>query len=160
MTRAYDAAILGIGSAHGDDAIGWRVIDELSGQDNPGIQLRQLANPVEIVDYLDRANGVHVVDAAIGMNQNQSVQRIPYSSLSNQESIDLAATRGTHGIGVLQAFQLAESLGLPTDHVSIWLARGESCDPLAEPSATAIESIGLCASAIVQELRSTRIVTR
>ena len=159
MNRPYDAAILGVGSAHGDDAIGWRVIDQLSAQATPRIQLRQLANPVEIVDYLDRANEVHVVDAAIRMNQNQSVQRVAYSSISNQESID-AAARGTHGIGVLQALQLAESLGLPTDHVSIWLTRGESCDPLAEPTNTAIESAGLCASAIVQELRSTRIVTR
>ena len=160
MTRPYDAAVLGIGSSHGDDSIGWHVVDDLRKQDMAGLLLRELTNPMNIVDYLADANQVHVVDAAIGMDQNVSVRRLAYLSITEQQSIASATSGGTHGLGLVQALQLAESLGLPIDHVTVWLARGEAFDSMADPSATAIESTRRCTKAIVRQLQLASTVAR
>lgn len=160
MNRLYDAVVLGVGSSHGDDSIGWQVVDELSRQSLTDLYLRKLTSPMEIIDFLDSAGEVHVVDAAIGVGDDRSVGCFRYSLESQREAIELVSAASTHGIGVGHTLRLAESLRLQTDHVTIWLARGESFDSMASPSATAVESTRLCTNAIIQELGNARNVTR
>jgi Ni,Fe-hydrogenase maturation factor len=160
MNSLHDAAVLGVGSCHGDDSIGWQVVDELADQNLPGLFVRKLASPMEIIDYLAVALEVHVVDAAIGVDEDTLVGCFDYLRESQRKLVESVTTASTHGIGVGQTLRLAETLGLPTDHVTVWFARGESYDSMAEPSATAIEATRLCTNAIMQELRNARSVTR
>jgi len=57
---------------------------------------------------------------------------------------------------VLPVLQLAEKLGLPTGHVTFWLAQGDKFEPMSGPSVVALQSIDLCVDAIRRELRHAR----
>ncbi len=153
MNDQYDATVLGIGSSHGDDSIGWHVVNRLSRKNLPGLCLRKLNSPMEIIDHLASSRQIHIVNAAIGMDANQPVGKFRYSPESQWAAIESASTSSTHGIDVPQTMRLAQTLDRPTDHVLIWFARGEKFDSMAEPSLTAIESARQCAEAIMGELR-------
>jgi hydrogenase maturation protease len=160
MNEICDAAVLGVGSSHGDDSIGWQVVDALSQHIWSGLYLRKLASPIEIIDCLDSATTVHVVDAAIGIDDDSPFGCFQYSDQSHRAEIESISTASTHGIGVWDSLRLADSLGYATDHLTIWFAQGESFESLADPSATAIESTRQCTKAILQELRNARSIAR
>ncbi|MCA9191733.1 MAG: hypothetical protein KDB03_08225 [Planctomycetales bacterium] len=86
----HDELVVGIGSPHGDDAVGWNVIDclaeflsssqmelttrqqnqfssELLSQSKKrfSLQTRKAAVPHEILDWLSPTNRIHVVDAVL-----------------------------------------------------------------------------------------------
>lgn len=138
--------ILGVGSHHGDDCIGWRVIEELRRLGIEERSLCQLAIPMQILDRIGEASEIHIVDAARGLADDESYRRLSFDSTQTAESL------GTHGIGIHEALQFAQSLGQSVDHVVIWLGHGESFAPMAPPSPRAEHSIRACAEAIAAEL--------
>lgn len=143
----HRALVLGIGSAHGDDSIGWHVVDQLSQRDIGEDSLRRLTAPMQIIEYLAEADQIHIVDAAKGLPQDEHIRRLEYPhSLENVETL------GTHGFGISETLALAQTIGKPVDHVIIWLAKGESFEPMSRPSPQALTSIQQCAAAIEAEL--------
>jgi len=147
MTLPKQALVLGIGSDHGDDCIGWRVIDHLCRQGIDQNTLHKLSTPLQLLEHLGHAKTIHIVDAANGLAEDESVRRLDHiDSLRHEETL------GTHGIGICQALQLAQSLGKSVDRVVIWLANGQSFAPMAQPSSLAKESAQRCATAIEVEL--------
>lgn len=151
MSRPH-AMVLGVGSSHGDDQIGWKVIDELAAQGIEALSLKKLATPIELVDLLDQASEIHIVDA--GESLNASVRRLRYCDRQGRALVSRSANRSTHDFGLVQALELAESMGNSTDHITIWLAAGENFEPLAAISKRAMHSVTDCVNDVLAELSS------
>ncbi|KTD13686.1 hydrogenase expression/formation protein [Legionella gratiana] len=104
--------VLGIGSPFGDDQAGWKVIEILK---------QQIALPSEIASYviieshdrpgarlielINNANTVFLIDA---IKSNKEIGTI--HQFNKEEIIAPENQFSTHGIGVLQALQLANAL--------------------------------------------------
>ena len=156
--------VVGIGSHHGDDSIGWMVVDRLKDeakQDFYGARFVKCQLPIDLLDRLDEVDEVHVIDAMDGAwhhdsAKSRTVHRLRYSERGDRLAVLERRSTSSHGIGVLPVLQLAEKLGLPTGHVTLWLAQGEKFEPMSGPSAVALRSIDLCVDAIRKELRHAR----
>jgi hydrogenase maturation protease len=106
--------IVGIGQrAAGDDAVGFAVVEELRRRElAAGIELHCLSTPLELVTFLESSARVVLVDAVLGSPAGH-VRTLELRALERG-----GAPASSHGIGVLQALELASALGeatVPTD---------------------------------------------
>ncbi len=140
----FSTRIIGIGSAFGDDQLGWQVITELQAvlAVDISIDLLQCASPAsELLGLLRGAKRVILVDAVhsqlfpVGMLQCwQRLEELPKQGLSS------------HGVDIATILQLAEILG----HGLRWKVYGVEIEleslqqmncPLSEPVAAIIPSL-------------------
>jgi len=68
MTSCWDAMVIGIGSDHGDDRVGWLVTDQLEKHCPPRVKCLKVTMPIDLIEWLDAAQQIHVVDAATEMD--------------------------------------------------------------------------------------------
>lgn len=152
MTGLPRIKLIGIGSEHGDDCVGWRVIERIEHLGLPGVECFKAQVPIQAVDQLSDADSLHVVDAVKGSNRS-SVTRLSYSDPRDQPLVSQQEVRGTHGIGILEAIRLAEVLGRTVGPVTLWLVAGEQFEPMSGPSRTAEGSIERCVQKLLLEIR-------
>jgi hydrogenase maturation protease len=106
--------VIGVGSAHGDDAAGLRVIDALERTGVPGgIALLRCAHPLELLDAMSGARAAIVIDAARAGAAPGTLRALPWESLVREPAVS------THGLGVAQALALAQALDRMPPHVEI-----------------------------------------
>jgi hydrogenase maturation protease len=126
---ALTALVVGVGSPHGDDRVGWEVLAAL----DAGLRLEPLPGVVRtcvsdrpgagLVALLRGAQRVILVDAA-------RVQGEPAGALlwMRPDQVHASAAASSHGFGVGQALGLARALGeLPRD-VRVLAISGERFD--------------------------------
>lgn len=58
--------LVAIGSAHGDDRAAWDIADLLTSQSIADFQTRKASIPINMIDWLEGVNELHVVDACEG----------------------------------------------------------------------------------------------
>lgn len=109
--------VAGVGSAHGDDALGWLVIDGLlSRASSPwfaSIQLTKLQTPLDLLGVIDRASETPdqafevciLIDACLGLARG-GLQRWKWPDLPSEVS----SATSTHRLGLVSSLELAESL--------------------------------------------------
>ena len=158
MSEVCSTIVIGVGSSHGDDQFGWAVVDELGSMDVAGATLRKINNPVDLIPELETHKQVIVVDASIGLPRSAPFLRLSYNDAKDHKLVREIPSPSTHAIGLYLMLRMAESLGKRTDHLTLWIGRGESFEKLAVmSSATAIASHD-CATAIAKELCDARNV--
>ncbi len=160
MCRTSTTLVMGIGSHHGDDGIGWAVIDQLIERPMDGVCFVKAQVPLDLLDTIDEVSEVHLVDAAVGLDPSESLLRLNYSIPFERAALGSISMMGTHGMSVTEVLRIAESLGVYTGHVTIWLCKGQSYQPFEELSEVARQSVSRCVSELVKELRSARTVAR
>jgi hydrogenase maturation protease len=126
MTNTSLTLVVGIGSAHGDDQIGWLVADEIRAilSDTPArdpTEVHNAKSPLDLFNWLgenaDRKfYRLLICDACRGLGETGSTRRWlwPTGELQN------VCFSGTHDFGLAAALQLAEQLGRLPSIVSIW----------------------------------------
>jgi hydrogenase maturation protease len=137
----FSAWVIGLGSNHGDDQAGWKVIDRLRATQTTGVHTLAAADPLAIADVPACCALLIVVDACRGAGMPGSVHRFvwPDSRLAEAGGVS------SHGLGLVAALQLAETLGrLPPQVVVFTIeaesaARGAVLHPLVE---AAIPEVG------------------
>ena len=72
---ASSVCLLGVASAHGDDALGWTLLRDWPPAENlslrPGIvTVHLLRNPLQILDHLDPRTHAVIVDACLATTSN------------------------------------------------------------------------------------------
>ncbi|TVQ02016.1 MAG: hypothetical protein EA381_04165 [Planctomycetaceae bacterium] len=135
--RLRKTLVVGLGSIHGDDSIGWVITDRLAKRLDvarigcgpshdrtqareesasiPGQQwvLGQLASPAELLDRLDpaecpdRFTDLIVIDACVGSGKVGEVLRWDWPD----RDWETRRTSGTHDLSLALALELAERLG-------------------------------------------------
>ena len=111
--------LVGIGSPHGDDAMGWIVADAASRRCPANIDVRTAAVPLDLLDWLDGVDALHVVDACLGDGSRGDLTRWAWSELADCNS-DETPFQGTHGFDLVSVLRLAEKLGRLPSEVVVW----------------------------------------
>ena len=142
--------MIGIGSPHGDDAIGLRVAERLAREGlPPGVAVVARDRPgLALLDDLEPAPAAVLVDAVRAGNKPGEVQRVPPAALTRSR------LGSSHGLRVAETLALAEALGrrLPPIRIvgiEITTTRGEGLSPLV---AAALEAACREARAALAEL--------
>jgi hydrogenase maturation protease len=128
--------IVGIGSAHGDDAIGWRVILELSQHEALPCRLAIVRHPVDLIECMEGVDELHVCDACWG-SQPGRIHRWTWPD----SALESFGWSGTHDMHVVGALQLAQTLGVAPKVIVVWgieATRFQAADHLTDTSETAI----------------------
>ena len=121
--------VVGIGSAQGEDSVGWQVIEQLRNTPSEAdrlaekVRLCTLADPLRLLDELEGVQRLLLVDACQAGQEAGTVLRFDWPAPQ------LAARWGTssHGIDVPAVLQLAEQLGrLPPRVVLFGIEVGSS----------------------------------
>jgi hydrogenase maturation protease len=123
--------ILALGSPHGDDRVGWEVVERLRQEQVPGIALAALHEPIGLFDHLGDCEALLLIDACRSGAPPGTIIRMdwPGSILKGQKGIS------THGFGLASALALAQALGRLPPRVVLIGAEVQTCDPGAEISA-------------------------
>jgi len=146
-----NALVLGIGSSHGDDALGWRVAARVARQTGAAVRCETLSHPTDLIDRLDGGDRIEVVDASANLPGNALVHRLCCTGDDWHRWAECAAT-GTHDFGLADTLRLAHALGHRLDHVSIWLLAAQRFGPLAPPSDLSRRAEAACVRQLLQEL--------
>lgn len=116
--------VLGLGSSHGDDAVGWHVVERL--RQHPGLSADVHAiEPSRLLDHLDGCRRLVLVDACQSDQPPGTLVRLSWPAAS------LRAQRrnSSHALGLGDALALAETLGRLPPCVVFWGVVGSRSEP-------------------------------
>ena len=100
--------VLGVGSPAGDDGVGLEVARRLAARPPDGVEVRAVdRRGAELLELLDGADSVIVIDAARSGAPLGTVHELPLAALPRDPSAPLSS----HGVGVQAALALADALG-------------------------------------------------
>jgi hydrogenase maturation protease len=118
--------VIGIGSPHGDDQVGWRLVKELGIPEGPSVRSSLIATPMDLLDTLDGADILVLVDACVaGLSPGTVIVR------DWPCDCDERGTESSHGLGVDVVLRLAESLGRLPRRVKLFGVQSSGSEPLA-----------------------------
>jgi hydrogenase maturation protease len=135
--------VVGVGSPHGDDAIGLEAIRQLmlNLERRANVELHALDSGQRLLDFLDGAGGLILIDAlAPASSRPGTIQRLTWPD-SRLESLRPGST---HALGVAQALQLASALDQLPTRVVIYAVESFGAEPGA--------GLSIAASAAIPEL--------
>jgi hydrogenase maturation protease len=98
---------VGIGSPHGDDQVGWRLVEGVSRAPGLAVEVYRASTPLDLLDYVGERSRVIVVDAC------RSGRPVGSVAVLRGEDVFLPALQAgsCHALGVAQALALAQALG-------------------------------------------------
>ncbi|HVA44800.1 MAG TPA: hydrogenase maturation protease [Pirellulales bacterium] len=157
--------IVGLGSPHGDDQIGWRVAERLaleresacgaSGLRGPlapqadcTITIRTASSPADLLDWLEGVERLIVCDAcqAVGSPGTVHCWRWPEAPLGRLRS------SGSHDLSLAEVLTLAEELRSLPGEVIIWAVESRTCQCGAAMSAEAATAVAQTSEEIGRSL--------
>jgi hydrogenase maturation protease len=146
--RTNTVLIAGLGSPHGDDQVGWAVIDRIRPGLPVGMSAHKLSSPLDLLDRMAGCDRLIVIDASAPSGQPGSVRRFlwPCPGLADSAFIS------THGVGLVAALRLAERLGDLPQRVTIFAIEAGAIGPALPLTAAARHGLEVVAEAIGQEL--------
>lgn len=119
-SRTDRTAVIGIGSAHGQDAIGWRVVEHLNRFGIEEVDCIAARSPSEILDRCEGIDALHLIDACIGPESGR-LHRLQWPD----DRVVALRWTSTHGIDVPGALHLASELRMLPASVTIWVIECE-----------------------------------
>jgi hydrogenase maturation protease len=123
-------AFVGLGSPHGDDQAGWRVIERLRER---GVSTNDAVIAYTSADLCHAGNSARpfiVCDAAADGRPAGTISEWhwPEQRLPSRHG-------GTHDVALGEALSLAVQLGTIPSHVEVWMISGGEFRPLSSPRA-------------------------
>lgn len=121
---AATTRLIGIGSPHGDDAVGWQLVDRLQGR--AGVVAECLAlGPGQLLDAVRDCGRAIVIDGCASGRTPGTITRLVWPD----PRIAAAGPRSTHGLGVAELLQLAATLGWLPPQVVLFGVEVGDCRP-------------------------------
>ncbi len=133
--------LVGIGSEHGGDQLGWQVARAIARLELPDVEVHVAAKPFDLLDWLGACDTLHVCDACLDDKADEIIHRWVWPDLP----VEQLKWSGTHDFGLVGALQLAAELALLPRQVSVW-GMSVDCHDLDQATDRLVE-------AICQELR-------
>jgi hydrogenase maturation protease len=153
MTSLVAPLVVGIGNrSRGDDAVGPEVAAMVARGDLPGIEVVVESDPLELIEHLAGRDTVVVVDA---LRPSGSAGRVRVLVVDDQTLPRGAAAVGSHGFGVLDAVELARSLGKLPARMTLVGIEAETFETGAPLSVPVRAQLALAARAVVGALART-----
>ena len=147
-TAPTPTLIVGIGSPHGDDIVGWEVVNRLQTAMSSLFIIKSTGSPMRLLDWLKPSYPLHVIDACQSGKPAGTIFKHfwPDATLQQQE------WSGTHDFNLPSVLQLAEQLRLLPDTVVVWGVEGTAFGSGAVASPDIQLWAKQCAALIQQEL--------
>ena len=129
--------LFGIGSAQGDDQIGWIIADQLQERCIDRVEIWKTSIPLDVLDRIGQSTELHIVDACEGTKPPGYLYRWDWCHIAHHpvaEALlkptsiqDPFVTRGsgTHDFDVVSVLKLAHKLEQLPESVTIWGIQGE-----------------------------------
>jgi hydrogenase maturation protease len=114
-TPPNQTLIVGLGSHHGADAIGWltaRAIRRLDGT----LSIAETASPSDILDSMQHRSRLIICDGCQGAGEPGSAHRWRWPHLDLQS----LRSSGTHDLTLEDVLRLAETLGTIPQQIELW----------------------------------------
>lgn len=146
--------IVGIGSPHGDDAVGWRAIERLGRIVAPAVRKVALREPMDLPLHLDGCRRLWIVDACRSGRPLGSVQRLSWPD----QRIEYVGASSSHGLGIDAALRLVEALGRLPERVVIFAVEAANAAPGDGVSAEVEAALSVVEQRLVAELSRESLV--
>jgi hydrogenase maturation protease len=133
--------IIGLGSPHGDDQIGWLVARAIQ-EANIEADVSLLSAPVDLLNLCARESRLIVIDACRGEGRIGTTRRWKWPT----DQFQPYKASNTHAIALPEVLKMAAPLGTLPEDVVIWGIEGRSFGPgndLCTELAVAIQSIAM-----------------
>ena len=122
--------ILGLGSPHGDDQLGWVAIDRLRPRLPSGVSAYKVRSGLDLLDRLEGHDAAVVIDTRAPAGRPGAIRSFVWPCPEQAHSFLLSS----HSLGLIEAFQLAEALGRLPRHVTIHTIEARDTSPGASLS--------------------------
>jgi hydrogenase maturation protease len=132
--------IVGVGSPHGDDAVGWLALDRLREKVDSSVRLVPLREPVDMTFHLVGCRRLWILDGCRSGSPAGSVFRLVWPD----QRVQFTTSPSSHGVNIDTALRLSEALGrLPSSVVifTVELADSQPGAPVAAEVAAALSTI-------------------
>ncbi|MEZ6043990.1 MAG: hydrogenase maturation protease [Planctomycetaceae bacterium] len=140
MPLVSSTLIVGIGSPHGDDQVGWQIAQRLGSLVGKSVDVRQARSPQDLLDWLEGYKNLIICDACQGAGQVGSYHH--WSWPTNQ--LETIRTSGSHQVSLPVVLSLAAQLGRLPSKVQIWgveIGQSQPGTPLSEIVSTGAETV-------------------
>jgi len=157
--------LVGVGSARGDDQIGWVVAEQVRDRWSDLAHVRVTSVPLDLLDWITQSTELHIVDACDGNESPGYLHRWNWHkngnrSAENHRSADfLLRGTGTHDFDVVSVLELARRLERLPQSVTIWGIQGERWTESASLSPTVAAVLPNVSELIAKELVDARTIT-
>jgi len=148
--------IIGVGSPHGDDSVGWEVVRELRSKldGQKGLELHSVEGGQRLLDLLDCRGTLFLIDALAPEGRPGSVRRFTWPD----ERFESLCFPSTHHLRPVEALKLAETLGLLPAQVVIFGIEAEQMNASGGLSQVVAAAVPRLLNCIVEELNHARNV--
>jgi hydrogenase maturation protease len=145
--------IVGLGSPHGDDQLGWRVAERLALElASSDIDVRTARSAGELLDWLGGFDQLIVCDAC----ENQGSPGRVHCWNWPAAELSLARASGSHDFGLASTLALADELGYLPGVVIVVAVEEQKHGPAAEMSPEVAESVPQVVELILREFNDAR----
>jgi hydrogenase maturation protease len=134
-----DTLIVGFGSAHGDDRVGWLVADQLKTRLGSRPEIHRAIAALDLLDWLDGVQRLVLCDGCRGAGPvgSRHLWRWPVPELP------FIRSAGTHDLGIPAVLTLAERLGRLPSEVWLWGIEIATDRPADEMSVAVLAAVPL-----------------
>jgi hydrogenase maturation protease len=140
--------IAGLGSPHGDDQVGWVAIDRLRPRLPAGIIARKFRDGIDLLEFLDGQDTAIVIDAVEPAGQPGTVRSFQWPC----PELALRFNLSTHGLSLVEALHLAESLGRLPRRLNIHTIEAKDNSPGAPMTPEIARSLDTLVDCIVDDV--------
>lgn len=140
--------IIGLGSPHGDDQIGWLIADEVRLRARGECVVHKICSPLEILDRIDGIEWLAICDACRGTGLPGDWHRWTWPDTQ----IVQQTFAGSHDIGLATALDLATRLKRLPQTVNVWGVEIERCVPGIDVSGKVRSAITHVVSSMIQAM--------
>jgi hydrogenase maturation protease len=140
--------ILGLGSPHGDDQLGWIAVDRLRPRLPTGISAHKVQGGLELLECLEGQDAAVVIDAAAPAGRPGTIRSFAWPCPELTEWTPWS----THGLGLVQAFHLAEVLGRLPRRVTLYTVEAQATAPGAPLSLQVSQPLNTVVATILRDV--------
>ena len=129
--------VIGIGSPHGDDQAGWRLVETLRRQVELKVAVLAVGDPTDLLDCLDGCRSLVIVDACRTGAPAGTITRLqwPDPRIRHQHG------HSTHRFGVPAVLDLAQQLHRLPERVVVLGVEVAACHALSEMSQVVVAAL-------------------
>ncbi|MFO0804309.1 MAG: hydrogenase maturation protease [Gemmataceae bacterium] len=120
-----EVLVIGLGSNHGDDAVGWDVVSRLN-----GVEARCVSDPSVLAELPKECQKLILVDACRGTGPPGTIHRFEWPNLP----AEIGQPTSTHGWGLATGLQLADCLRRLPKRVVIFTVEAGPAEPGCPPT--------------------------
>ncbi|MEM9659990.1 MAG: hydrogenase maturation protease [Planctomycetota bacterium] len=128
--------LVGLGSPHGDDQIGWSLVKALQFHREAGVAAVMISQPSELLDHLHGCEALVVVDACSSGHSPGTIERLEWPD----ERIACCDAHSTHGFSIAAALSVADRLQRLPRRVVLYVVEAGACN-VGQGLGTALVSV-------------------